>query len=581
MRASKRRKLDVVLLGAGAAATGAAALIGGLAGDTERVAGMWVGSALSADGSAAVTEVIDYDFGVQERHGIFRTIPGVSLEDPVSVASASAPDRIEERSSASIGGEPGVKLRIGDPDVTITGQHRYRIDYRHRGLLDAAGTLRWDAVGTAWEVPVEQTEVHVVAPWSFAEPTCSKGSTGASGGCELTQPEPGHLVATVGRLGTGEGITVTARRGAPLAASPELPAPPLEAPPDPGAGLALPAATATAVGLGAVAVTSRLVRRAGRERVGVGGVADAAWAAEGGPSSEVLLDHEDLASMATTEYAPPEGLTPAMGGIILAESVQPEHKVAWLIEAAIAGAVKLDEMGTIVRLSRRPGTGPAEIQGPLDRMFGGRGAIHLGTYDPTFAKGWEEVGVQLTDWKKRSGLWDPAGDRKQLWIRLLGGLAAVVGALGVVGSAAMAARHGEGWLPAIAVTAAIAAAGFAALLRGWELKVRTPQGSGLWLRVESFRRFLAGSEAYHAEEAAKRGLLREYTAWAVAVGEIDRWERAVQASSITDQAGLGYVHMAPVLMAGTSKASTAPSSSGGGGGGSVGGGGGGGGGGSW
>ena len=56
-------------------------------------------------------------------------------------------------------------------------------------------------------------------------------------------------------------------------------------------------------------------------------------------------------------------------------------------------------------------------------------------------------------------------------------------------------------------------------------------GSGLWLRTESFRRFLAGSEAHHAEEAAKRGYLREYTAWAVAVGELDRWSRAVAASS--------------------------------------------------
>jgi uncharacterized membrane protein len=104
------------------------------------------------------------------------------------------------------------------------------------------------------------------------------------------------------------------------------------------------------------------------------------------------------------------------------------------------------------------------------------------------------------------------------------------------------------------------------------------------LRVESFRRFLAGSEAYHAEEAAKRGLLREYTAWAVAVGEIDRWARAVSASSaIPQDAGMSYVHMAPLLAASTSSASTAPSSSssGGGGGGSVGGGGGGGGGGSW
>jgi uncharacterized membrane protein len=126
--------------------------------------------------------------------------------------------------------------------------------------------------------------------------------------------------------------------------------------------------------------------------------------------------------------------------------------------------------------------------------------------------------------------------------------------------------------------------GWAALLRGWELKVRTPMGSGLWLRVESFRRFLHESEAYHAEEAAKRGVLREYTAWAVAVGEIDRWKHAVEASTvIPDSAGLGYVALAPALASSTSHASTAPSSSSssGGGGGGAGGGGGGGGGGSW
>jgi uncharacterized membrane protein len=77
-------------------------------------------------------------------------------------------------------------------------------------------------------------------------------------------------------------------------------------------------------------------------------------------------------------------------------------------------------------------------------------------------------------------------------------------------------------------------------------------------------------------------VLREYTAWAVAVGEVDRWARAVAASSaIPQQAGLGYVHMAPMLISTTSSTATAPSSSGGGGGGSVGGGGGGGGGGSW
>ncbi|HEV3011766.1 MAG TPA: hypothetical protein VG499_00680, partial [Actinomycetota bacterium] len=118
-----------------------------------------------------------------------------------------------------------------------------------------------------------------------------------------------------------------------------------------------------------------------------------------------------------------------------------------------------------------------------------------------------------------------------------------------------------------------------------ELRVRTPAGSGLWLRTESFRRFLAGSEAHHAEEAAKRGHLREYTAWAVAVGELDRWSRAVAASSVAaaDPVAARYPVLAPALMSQTSRSSVPPSSSGsgGGGGGGVGGGAGGGGGGSW
>jgi uncharacterized membrane protein len=135
----------------------------------------------------------------------------------------------------------------------------------------------------------------------------------------------------------------------------------------------------------------------------------------------------------------------------------------------------------------------------------------------------------------------------------------------------------------VVVGSLVSGGGFAAAVRGWELRVRTPQGSGLWLRVESFRRFLHASETFHAEEAAKRGVLREYTAWAVALDEIDRWAKAVAGSTaIPAESGLGYAHLAPILVSSTSSTSTAPSSSGGSsGGGSVGGGGGGGGGGSW
>lgn len=595
MAAAGRRRIDAVLLGVGAAALGGVAVLGGVLSDNERVTGMWVGAVLDDGGDAGISEVIDYDFGLsRDKHGIFRDIPGLGLESPVEVRSTSAPDSIAEKTSVIVSGESGVRLRIGDPDTSISGRHRYRIDY---DLADLApgGRLYWDAVGTGWEVPVSRSEVHVVAPWRFEGLGCSVGRTGASGGCELTQPEPGHLVLVVGSVESGEGVTIRADRGEALDATPTLPTPPIDAPPDSGAGVLLPGAVAAVVGLGTSAAVSRAVRRRGRERVSTGGAADAAWggsgrgapgpAGPGGPpAGEVLVDQEQLAAMATTEFAPPEGLTAAMGGIILAESVQPEHKVAWLIEAAIDGGVELvEEGGKAVRLERRSGGDPA-TNAILDTAFAGRPQIDLGSYDPSFAKGWSQVGDALQAWQRTSGLWDVAADRRRLIVRALGGVAAVIGAVGVAASAGLSARWGSQWLPVVAITAIAAAGGLAAAVRGWELRVRTPRGSGLWLRVESFRRFLAGSEAFHAEEAAKRGVLREYTAWAVAVGEIDRWSRAVSASSaIPQQSGLGYAHMAPLLLASTASTATAPSSSGsgGGGGGSVGGGGGGGGGGSW
>ena len=169
-------------------------------------------------------------------------------------------------------------------------------------------------------------------------------------------------------------------------------------------------------------------------------------------------------------------------------------------------------------------------------------------------------------------------------MRVLGCVAALAGLVVAGVGGASANRWGAAWLALVAFGALPAGAGLAAAVRAWELRVRTAAGSGLWLRVESFRRFLAGSEAHHADEAAKRGVLREYTAWAVAVGEIDRWSRVVAASGAArDPAAVHYAIIAPSLYTATSATSTEPSSSngGGGGGGSVGGGAGGGGGGSW
>jgi uncharacterized membrane protein YgcG len=83
------------------------------------------------------------------------------------------------------------------------------------------------------------------------------------------------------------------------------------------------------------------------------------------------------------------------------------------------------------------------------------------------------------------------------------------------------------FLLAVAVPAIAAVALYRCLL-----PVRSAPGSALALRTESFRCFLNASEGCHVEWAWTHRLLRDYSAWAVALGAAEAWERAMRASSV-------------------------------------------------
>ena len=134
----------------------------------------------------------------------------------------------------------------------------------------------------------------------------------------------------------------------------------------------------------------------------------------------------------------------------------------------------------------------------------------------------------------------------------------------------------------------LAGGGTAAALRAWELRVLTPHGSSTWLRVESLRRYLAECAPTAIDDALAEGTLGDYTAWALSLGEAERWSRLAKAVKLPargryDDRHWRYATYGPGFVTSCSSASTQPSSSSSGGGssGSVGGGAGGGGGGSW
>src|SRR4051794_13672337 len=167
---SRRRRVDLWLFGIIAVVAAVAAYIAARSGSEERIAQLWVTATVADDGTARVVEVIDYDFGTNSRHGIFRNVPDLSTDEPVEVSSPDAPDDVDVTSV------PGYtpQIKIGDPDETVSGLHRYVLEYTLDGLAPG-GSLAWDAVGTDWDVPIDDVEIHVVSATQVTNPRCVYG----------------------------------------------------------------------------------------------------------------------------------------------------------------------------------------------------------------------------------------------------------------------------------------------------------------------------------------------------------------------------------------------------------------------
>jgi hypothetical protein len=113
----------------GAAIAGAAALtwFGVIGAGAERFDAKTIVVHPMADGSIRVTEYVDLDVGRARRHGFERVIPN-EFGPPTDVV-ASSPDAPDDVSVTSLGDR--TRIRVGDPGITIRGQHRYVLSYTY------------------------------------------------------------------------------------------------------------------------------------------------------------------------------------------------------------------------------------------------------------------------------------------------------------------------------------------------------------------------------------------------------------------------------------------------------------------
>lgn len=296
----------------------------------ERILDYQVDLRIDPSGELAVTERITYDFGGQRRHGIQRDLPVRVRHDdrhdrlyPVRVVGVQAPAGTPQQYRLEdVEGDAGsllLRIRIGDPDRTVTGRHRYSISYRVQGALDGnAGhdELSWNAIGTRWKVPIGRASATVTAPAAITHVACQAGPSGSRRPCASSRVEGRTASFAAADLGPGEGLL--ANVGLPSGVVP-APRPVLRERSSLAQAFAVtPRSLGLTGGLLLVLVLGGLLVVGSRNR--------------------------EVAGTPSVESVPPEGVRPGQAGLLVDKAVTPPAIAGTVVDLAMRGYLRIGQV---------------------------------------------------------------------------------------------------------------------------------------------------------------------------------------------------------------------------------------------
>lgn len=505
---------------------------------SERVQSYAVDWVIDANGDVLVTETITYDFGSRQSHGIFREIVVrsvfddthdrvIRVHDLVVSASAGTPSEVDLSREGSV-----LQIRIGDPDVTISGVHTYRLDYRLEGALnrfeDDHDELFANAIGPGWDVPVLNASITVRAPADFLEVLCFAGPVGSTRGCDEARVEGGVARFSHELLPLGQVIT-------PVLALPldavEVGPPILEERWSLQRAFSLTPWTIGAAALlllAALGAVLRLLWMRGRDRRFVGSVVEIAFGSESGETQRVPL-FEDPADTAI-EFAPPEGTLPGQMGTLVDEVAHPLDVTATIVDLAVRGYLTIDEVegeGWFAKTDwrlRRLKLADAELheyeRELLDGLFEDGDDVLLSDLKTQFVDRLHAVQDDLYRDVVEAGWFLRRPDRvRQLW--LVGGLVALAAGVGATVLLAAFTTFALVGLP-------LALGGGLLALVSNRMPRRTAKGTGLMRRALGFQRAIATAERDRARWEEEQGIFSKYLPYAIVFGLTERWAKAFE-----------------------------------------------------
>jgi uncharacterized protein (TIGR04222 family) len=490
------------------------------------------------DDSLRITETIDYDFGSQERHGIFRDVPtSLRFDDtydrayPLSVVSVQASGGASADFSTEGLSGGLTRIKIGDPDRTTTGRHTYTIVYEVAAALngfDDHDELYWNAIGPDWEVTIAQATATVKAPGAITEVACFQGPAGATLPCDRAKARGDRAVFAQGPVYPYRGMTVVVALPKGVVAEPS---PILRERWSLGSAFRLNAVTGGASGgllVLVVAGFATLLWTRGRDRRYRGSPIDQVMGNPTGEDQAVPL--MEGGRSAPVEFAPPEGLRPGQVGTLIDEQANTLDVTATIVDLAVRGFLLIQELPKegwfgkpdwmLIRLEQPEDELLTFERKLLNGLFRDANEVSLSSLRATFAERLEGVEESLYVDAVKQGWFSTRPDKvRSSW----SGRGVLVSLLGC-GLTFVLAK----WTHAGLLGIPVIVAGLLLIVGAKRIPARTAKGTAMLRRIRGFRTVIEKAETNMARWAEEEGVFTRYLPFAVVFGCTERWAKAFE-----------------------------------------------------
>lgn len=511
---------------------------------------------LQEDGSVIVTERIAWEFpSGEQRRGIERLVTtNVGYQDrddvyrryAISDISASSPTGAPSDVNVSDFGST-VRIRVGDPNVFVSGVQEYIVSYRLAKIVndigDGTAEFYFNLIAPSNNNIYQGISATVTGPAAATRTACYYGELGATNECTHSPGETATFSSP--DIGPGQGVTIIASypRSAFGDLTPEL----VEYDSSGGFGESSPLSETSqkAIGgllvgtglllpIGAAALMGVLVHKRGRDEWYAGltpgltpGHGEQAEVRRGGTPTPVVQFH------------PPEGVQPGLVGVIQDESADVVDVSATIVDLAVRGFLRIEEKKKSGFFGRDDWeltwlTPPANAKpllpyenSLLDGLFRRGSPIRLSQlknhFKPTLDLVQRRMYSEVVDrgWFRRS----PESVR-QMW-QGLGMTLVVFGVLGLFFGGGPASyflnNTGLPFQPWFILCGGLIIAGIITVILGRRMAHRTADGSAVLAQALGFRQYMETAEANQIEWEEAEQIFSRFLPYAIVFGIADKW----------------------------------------------------------